>query len=30
VTQSNMDTVALKGYDDNVYSIEELCSGAWN
>jgi ribose transport system substrate-binding protein len=30
VTQSNMDTVALKGYDGNVYSIEELCSGAWN
>ncbi len=29
VTKSNMDTVALKGYDGNVYSIDELCSGAW-
>jgi ribose transport system substrate-binding protein len=30
ITQSNMDTVALKGYDGKVYAIEELCSGAWN
>lgn len=29
VTRANMDTMALKGYDDNVYSIEQLCSGAW-
>ncbi len=29
VTKANMDTVALKGYDGNVYSIEQLCSGAW-
>lgn len=30
VTKANMETVALKGYDGKVYSIEELCSGAWN
>jgi ribose transport system substrate-binding protein len=30
ITKSNMDTVALKGYDGKVYAIEELCSGAWN
>lgn len=29
VTEANIDTVALKGYDGNVYPIEELCSGAW-
>ena len=29
VTKANMDTVALKGYDGNVYSIDQLCSGAW-
>lgn len=29
VTASNLETVALKGYDGKVYPIEELCSGAW-
>lgn len=29
VTKSNIDTVALKGYDGKVYAIEDLCSGAW-
>lgn len=29
VTKANMETVALKGYDGNVYSIDQLCSGAW-
>jgi len=29
VTKSNMDTVALQGYDGKLYSIDELCSGAW-
>lgn len=29
VTKENIDTVALKGYDGKLYSIDELCSGAW-
>lgn len=29
VTASNIETVALKGYDGKTYPIEELCSGAW-
>jgi ribose transport system substrate-binding protein len=29
VTKDNIDTVAMKGYDGKLYSIDELCSGAW-
>ena len=29
VTLDNMETVALRGYDGNLYGIDELCSGAW-
>ena len=29
VTATNMDTVALRGYDGKLYGIDELCSGAW-
>jgi ribose transport system substrate-binding protein len=29
VTKANMKTLTLKGYDDKVYPISELCSGAW-
>jgi len=29
VTAANMETMALRGYDGNAYTIEELCSGAW-
>ena len=29
VTLDNLENVALRGYDGNLYSIDELCSGAW-
>ncbi len=29
VTATNMETVALRGYDGKLYGIDELCSGAW-
>lgn len=29
VTATNIDTVALRGYDGKLYGIDELCSGAW-
>ena len=29
VTLDNIETVALRGYDGNLYGIDELCSGAW-
>ena len=29
VTASNMETVALRGFDGKLYGIDELCSGAW-
>ncbi len=29
VTLANMETMALRGYDGKAYTIEELCSGAW-
>ncbi|MCE2523867.1 MAG: substrate-binding domain-containing protein [Rhodobacteraceae bacterium] len=29
VTLDNLETVALRGYDDKLYGIDELCSGAW-
>lgn len=29
VTLDNLETVALRGYDGNLYGIDELCSGAW-
>lgn len=29
VTLENLETVAMKGYDGKLYSIEQLCSGAW-
>jgi len=25
----NIETMALRGYDGKAYTIEELCSGAW-
>ena len=29
VTATNMETVALRGFDGKLYGIDELCSGAW-
>lgn len=29
VIKSDMDTVAMRGYDGKLYGIDELCSGAW-
>jgi ribose transport system substrate-binding protein len=29
VTQANIKTVSLDGYDGKNYSADELCSGAW-
>ncbi len=29
VTATNIDTVALRGFDGKLYGIDELCSGAW-
>ena len=29
VTATNMETVALHGFDGKLYGIDELCSGAW-
>ncbi|MBU93835.1 MAG: monosaccharide ABC transporter substrate-binding protein [Chloroflexi bacterium] len=30
VTAATMDLAALRGFDGNLYGIDELCSGAWN
>ena len=29
VTATNIETVALRGFDGKLYGIDELCSGAW-
>ena len=29
VSMGNIETMALRGYDGKAYTIEELCSGAW-
>jgi ribose transport system substrate-binding protein len=29
VTKDTIETTALRGYDGKLYTIEELCSGAW-
>ena len=29
VTKETIETTALRGFDGKLYSIEELCSGAW-
>ena len=30
VTLDNLENVALRGYDGNLYGIDDLCSGAWS
>lgn len=29
VTKETIETTALRGFDGNLYTVEELCSGAW-
>ena len=29
VTKDTIETTALRGFDGKLYTVEELCSGAW-